>query len=202
MKWFRNLFVLGVLAVFLASCGAAIKFQSGDDSLQFLKNEKQVKAVVDFSKASIGSSATEKEYIDSKVSDKNAKSAGSGDEWKKAWDADKRRFTTMFESALNKTLEKRGVSTMFEGNADSAKLTLEVTVTHLEPGFNVGIMSKPSNVTATLKIYKTSNPSDILAVYDVPNSVGSAEFTLTQRLEAAFNNLGYGFGKYIAKKMK
>lgn len=202
MKGIIKFLVLGALVSLIASCGSVVKYRSGDDSLGYLKGQKAVKVKIDFSKSSMGNFSSESEFVADKVREKNRKKAGSGNDWKREWDSDKENFGSYFQQQLNSTLSKRNIDTQFSTSAKRSKLTVVVHITHLETGFNVGIMSKPSHLSARIELYNSKNLKKALTTYEVRVARGNAAYSQTQRLEAAFNNLAYGFGKFLAGKLK
>ncbi len=65
----------------------------------------------DYSEFGVGKFVTEQEYLDKKSAEYNAKEAGKGDAWKKAWVEDRKyRYEPKFEELFNKGMEDKGIT--------------------------------------------------------------------------------------------
>lgn len=155
------------------SMGIASKviLKSGD--FNFLKNEKQLNVEYDYSTLKVGAFNSEQEYIDKRVKELNEKEAGKGDKWKEGWvNARKERFQPKFKELYNDKMGDEKKATIDE-NAKSAKYTLIVRTTFIEPGYNIGISKKPSFVNFEFEYVETADHTKKLAEAYVNNVIGS-----------------------------
>lgn len=149
--------------------GQKIKVTSGD--LKFLKKQKNINILYDYSEMGVGKYEYEEDYVHDRVLKLNGKEAGKGDEWKAAWIADrKERFEPSFEELINKALAKRGV---IVGNFENSEYTLILKTTFTEPGFNVGVVRKNAytNMEAFFVKTGTTEPITIISLQKAPAEV-------------------------------
>lgn len=178
--------------------------QSG--SLAFLKTERAVNVEYDYSKMSVGKFADEQAYVDERVSELEAKEAGRGEEWHRAWVDDRaRRFQPKFETLLNEMVEQHDLSVRF-GAYPEAKYTLLLKTTMTEPGWNVGIMRSPAYIDATATFVETQNRQNPAAVVMLKRSPGADawgfDFDTGTRLQESYAKAGKELGKLIGDKLE
>lgn len=96
IKFKTQLFVAGFVCMLASPLFAQnIKVQSG--ALGFLKGEKTLQVEYVYDGLTVGK-LTETEYIKKKVSEYNAKEAGTGDKWLTSWHTSRaQRFEPKFE---------------------------------------------------------------------------------------------------------
>ena len=191
------------LSVFVTdSFAQKVNVKSGDVAV--LAGQKTINVEYDYSSFGVGKFATEKEYLDKKSEEYNAKEAGRGDNWKKAWVADRKdRFEPKFEELFNKGLEDKGLYVV--GGRPDSKYTLIVRTTFVEPGFNVGVMRKNAAVDFQFDIVESANKSSKVAelsVLKVPGSMAMGmDFDTGARLAESYAKAGKVLAKYIEKKL-
>lgn len=191
------------LSVFVTdSFAQKVNVKSGDVAV--LAGQKTINVEYDYSSFGVGKFATEKEYLDKKSEEYNAKEAGRGDNWKKAWVADRKdRFEPKFEELFNKGLEDKGLSVV--GGRPDSKYTLIVRTTFVEPGFNVGVMRKNAAVDFQFDIVESANKSSKVAelsVLKVPGSMAMGmDFDTGARLAESYAKAGKVLANYIEKKL-
>lgn len=164
--------LLGMLALafLLPVATNAQKLKLTKGSLAPLKGEKELLLEFDYSSFAVGKFKNESDYKAKKVDEYNKKEAGRGDKWSEAWDNDKKsRFPEKFIALYNKTTKGFTVS---EG-ATSAKYKMVVVLTFLEPGFNVGVSSKPASANFVIRYYEVENPDKLVAEITVVGAPGS-----------------------------
>jgi hypothetical protein len=179
-----------------------LNLSSGDTDV--LAGQKVLNVEYDYSDFGVGKFATEKEYLDKKSAEYNAKEAGKGDAWRKAWVEDrKNRFEPKFEELFNKGMEGKGLA-LIGGKGDS-KYTLIVRTKFVEPGFNVGVMRKNAAVDFDLDIVETANKSKKVAemsIDKVPGGIfGGFDFDTGARLAESYAKAGKVLANYLEKKM-
>ncbi|MEP7170514.1 MAG: hypothetical protein ABI855_14185 [Bacteroidota bacterium] len=178
-----------------------VKLKSG--SLGVLKSEKVLKVQYDYTNMKVGKDLTEEQYVNEKVTDGNAKSAGKGDAWKASWTNSRSdRYHPKFEELFNKVAEGRTISQ----KADDAKYTLIVKSVYTEPGFNIGIMKKAAYVDFIFQVVETANPATVVAEMQLDNVPGSqmmgADYDAGSRIAESYAKAGKMLGKFFGDKIK
>ena len=180
---------------------AGVDLKSGN--LAPLKSEKKLKVQYDYSNMKVGKDETEEQYVNKKVAEANQKDPGKGDAWKSGWiGARESRYEPKFQELFNKESESRQIA---KGNTD-AKYTLIVKTTHTEPGFNVGVMKRPSSVDFTFLVVETADNSKVIAELSLENIPGSqmmgGDFDAGSRIAESYAKAGKMLGKYFESKIK
>jgi hypothetical protein len=201
----KNFFYASVIVASLCFTDAMAQkpdLKAGDFGV--LAGQKMINVEYDYSSFGVGKFVSEKEYLDKKSAEYNAKEAGKGDTWKQAWvDDRKNRFEPKFEELFNKGLEGKGLSLV--GGNSGTKYTLIVRTTFVEPGFNVGVMRKNATVDFEFDLVETANKSSKVAqmvLTRVPGSMAfGMDFDTGARLAESYAKAGKVLANYIEKKM-
>lgn len=180
-----------------------VDLRSGDVSV--LSGQKTVNVEYDYSDFGVGKFATEQEYLDKKAAEYNAKEAGKGDSWKKAWvDDRKNRFEPKFEELFNKGLEDKGITAV--SARPDAQYTLIVKTKFVEPGFNVGVMRKNAYVDYEIDLVESANKSAKvaeIAMRNVPGGqFGGFDFDTGTRIAESYAKAGKSLAAFLDKKLK
>lgn len=192
-------------ALFMTGCAPRVaSLKSG--SLAFLKQQTVVNVEYDYSNLRVGKYVNEKDYVDKKAGDLEAKEAGRGEEWRKAWVDDRaRRFQPKFEALLNEMLGDRKATVRF-GDHKDAPYTLLLKTTMMEPGWNVGIMRSPAYIDAEAVFVETKNRQNQVAVVTLIKSPGADawgfDFDTGTRLQESYAKAGKELGKLIGETIK
>ncbi|MDD5570444.1 MAG: hypothetical protein PHD97_04720 [Bacteroidales bacterium] len=179
--------------------GAKLKLVSGD--VKILKSEKEYNLQYEYDGLKVGG-VDEEDYLNEQVKKKNDKEAGSGDKFKTEWFANReKKFEPKFEELLNKDLSEVGAKASKDNK--KAKYTIIVKTDYIEPGFNVGVMKKPSYINITIKIVETANPSNVIAkimLTQVPGmSAMGMDFDTGTRISESYAKAGKELGHYLLK---
>jgi len=191
-----------ILALIINSfLNAQTHAKKGDYS--FLKNEKNITVVFDYSDMKVGKDLSEEEYVDKKVKDYNKKEAGKGDEWKEGWiGARESRYQPKFMELINKSLSKTSLKASEGGNT---KYTLIVKTVYTEPGFNVGVMKQPAYANYEMIFIETESKKVVkkYVLTKVPGSQAMGyDFDAGSRIAECYAKAGKMMGAYIAKALK
>ncbi|MCF0070850.1 hypothetical protein LZD49_10235 [Dyadobacter sp. CY261] len=186
-----------------ASLAQRVELRSGDVSV--LAGQKTVNVEYDYSEFGVGKFATEQEYLDKKSAEYNAKEAGKGDSWKKAWVEDRKaRYEPKFEELFNKGLEDKGI-TAVKARPD-AQYTLIVKTKFIEPGFNVGVMRKNAYVDYEIDLVESANKSSKIAEIGMRNvpggQFGGFDFDTGVRIAESYAKAGKSLAAFLDKKLK
>src|SRR5687767_6245467 len=138
-----------LLCLTLTGFAQKIKLLQGD--LGVLKGQTAVKTEFQY-EMSVGKFDKEEDYIAQKKKELNDKEPGRGDTWADSWKSDRQeRFEPQFRELFSKHSD---ISTV----GDNAQYTLIFKTIKTEPGFNVGVASRPATIDAEATIVETSDP--------------------------------------------
>lgn len=155
-KWLTLAVVL-----FVGTVGFSQKIMVSEGGWAVLKGQKKVNIEYDYSSMEVGDYSSEADYKKKKIKEYNEKEKGKGDKWEQSWERDKTvRYPEKFEELINKGMASNGIT--FAQNTTDAKYTLIVKTKFIEPGFNVGVMSKPAAVSFEYIIVETADKSAIV----------------------------------------
>lgn len=197
--------IIKVAAIFLwAAFGLSaqaqrIKLVDGD--LSPLKGESAVNLDFTYDNMRVGRYDKEQDYVNDKKEAYNKKEAGRGDSWAIAWVNDRE---ARFEPGFIELFEK--YSDFKVSSKKEAKYTLVFHTMATEPGFNIGITSKPSDIDAELLLVETADKTKVLAKLSVDNIKGRSfagyDFDTGLRITEAYQLAGKVIGKFIMDKVK
>jgi hypothetical protein len=193
-------FFSGLLAIMMICTAAqAQKIKTTSGSIDGLKNENTFNVEFTYDNLAVGKYKTEKEYVDSKKAERNAKEAGSGDKWAEAWVADReKRFEPKFIDLFTKTATVE--------ISKAAKYTLIINTNFIEPGYNIagGMMiggRKNAQIDTEIKIVETANRSNVVATITAEKVPGGQffgnDYDTGVRISESYAMLGKKLAKYI-----
>lgn len=200
MKNIKLVLVIALTVIGLTSfAGAKIKLTSG--SLASLKG-KTVLVKFDYASMGVGKFKSEADYITKKKGEYNAKEAGRGDQWEKAWKNDRSsRFEPKFMELITKSGGNSGVTFVTSGAAD---YTMTVKTTFTEPGYNIVISRAPALINTINTITDKSGAS--VAVVTVTKATGSTfggyDYDTGLRIMEAYALTGKVIGALFTKSLK
>jgi hypothetical protein len=181
-----------------ASSAQRITLIEGD--LKALKGQTSFNSQFTYDNMIVGKEMTEKAYIDEKKAKLDEGEPGRGAKWEQSWKDDRvNRFAPQFRELFSK---HAGVSAVDE----KAPYTLIVKTTRTEPGWNVGVMKRPSFIDAEVWIVESANPKKTIAKVSIMNAAGRAawgnDYETGARLQESYAKAGKGFGGFIKKQIK
>lgn len=191
-----NLIVLSVVLCLSGSAyGQKIKVASG--KLASLSGIEKVNVEYDFSTFGVGKFDVEQDYLDHRSAEMNEDEAGKGDEWVEYWNTCKeKKYQPRFEDLFAKYSEKVSITD------DASEVTMIVKTTFIEPGFNVGVMRKPSLINLTITFKKGDEELVVITIEDSPgNAAGGYDFDSGLRIQESYAKAGKEFGKFLTKKI-
>lgn len=166
----KRLFTILTLALLLPIASNAQKLKMTKGNLAAIKGEKEMLIEFNYDGFAVGKFKNETDYKAKKVEEYNKKEPGRGDKWSESWDRDKEvRYPEKFIALYNKTTKYAQVNP----SADGAKYKMIVVTTFIEPGFNVGITSKPASANMIARIVEVDNPDTIVAEITITGAPGS-----------------------------
>ncbi len=194
--------------ILLAACAflsvSGLKAQKlVEGSLAFLKNEKQINLVFDYTDMKVDGDPG-KEYVDDQVKDKNKDKSGSGDEWKKKWETTYR--TDFFQERFIKDFNKETKGSIEAGYFQDAKYQATVKTIDMDPGFYGGVVQKVAWVTLEVTLTEKGS-SAVLAKIQIKKAAGSqydmgSMPVFELRIASAYGEAGENLAEFIVKQLK
>ena len=200
MKKISTLLVAGMLLT-----ATVVNAQKWNKPLTALKGQTSLNIKYTYDGLLVGKDGAEADYISRKKADISKKDPAKADQFEKGWyNARPTNYYPKFESLLNKGIEKTNI--IAGQNQNSAKYTMIVHTTFIEPGFNVGVMKKPAYCNFEIKVVETANPSNVISqtfVNNVPGSqYGGFDFDATARIGECYAKAAKMVAKTMAKGLK
>jgi hypothetical protein len=194
----KKYFIVVFMTMFAFYNANAQRMSLTSGSLDFLKGQKEIKIEFKYDITNVGD-LTEQEYIDKKTKESEEKKVGSGKEWKEKWIANRKAmFEPKFLTLFNKVISDIDVK-----QSDAAKYVLIVNTVFIEPGFNVGVMRRPSFIDCDL-IFKEVATGKELAVIAAKNAPGQDamgfDYDAAYRISEAYAKCGKTTANYLIKK--
>lgn len=196
----KNLATLAALLLFsITIFGQKLKVQDGN-----LKNLKGIKVYAmdfDYTDVQIPKFDSEEDFLKDKMDKRNEKEAGDGERFRKSWFDDRpNRYHPKFIESFNKRFDGSAIHAQ-EGEAE---YTMKVHTTKLYPGYNVGVWRHNSEIDATITVYETAHPSNILFSGSYLDVQGSGAFGYDYdsgyRISECYAKLAKTFAKDLKKK--
>jgi hypothetical protein len=187
-----------ILSIHLSDTAVAQTIYKLDGNLGFLKDDTTLNVVYDYENFNVGK-LTEKEYVNTKVTNMNGESGHRGDDWLKDWLQERTElYQPAFERSLTRTLRKQKLTA--RGSNTDAKFTLLIRINFIEPGFWAYKVKMPSRVDIHFIFFETNNPDIILTKLSGQGFRGSG-ITRGTRIAGSFSWAGRVLGKYLLKNV-
>ena len=193
-----NKIILMFCLIMLAEKNYAQEIDLASGNLEILKGEKNINIEFTYEKMAVGEYSKEKEYVKYKTDDLNKNESGKGDEWAQKWvSSRKERYEPNFIEAYTKYSEMTFDST--------AKYTLIFKTTFIEPGFQIVVKKKASQVEGSIWLVATANRTKKLAVISVDRGGGyfrGGSFDFAGRIAEVYAVTGKKVGMLVKKSTK
>jgi hypothetical protein len=176
-----------------------IKVVTGN--LDFLKDQKVLNIEYSYENMGVGRYDLEEDYVNEKVIGYNDKEPGKGDEWLKNWMMAKEKiFGPTFKGSLNDVLKDVEISI---DEDPKTMYTIVLKTTFIEPGFDVGVMSKKANAKYEV-IFVNNEDNKVVAALNIfafleAGGIGY-DFNTINRIQKVYAKAGNGLGQYLIKK--
>ncbi|MRI00792.1 hypothetical protein GH721_09665 [Kriegella sp. EG-1] len=196
----KNLATLTLLVFCtFTTVGQKLKVEEGD-----LKNLKDINVYTmefDYTDVQIPKFDNEEAFLKDKMDKREKKKAGDGERFKKSWFDDRpNRYHPKFIESFNKRFD----DSVVKAQEDEADYTMLVHTTKLYPGYNVGIVRHNAEIDATITIYETTNPSNILFSGSYKDAQGAGamgnDYDSGYRISECYAKLAKTFAKDLKKK--
>ncbi len=197
----KELFLLFFIAFSFHGFAQKIKLVEGSDSA--LKGQHSINLEFTYDGITIGKQMlNEKEYIDKKKGEYNAKEPGKGDTWEMKWYADRKdRFEPRFVGSFSSA----GMSVK-----QDAEFTIIFNTTTIEPGYNIGGLAlgwtpthRNAYIDGVAVLVATSDKSKVIARWTIDNAPGNgvADWDTGFRIQESYATAGQRLGRLIAKDL-
>jgi len=174
-----------------------IKFVKGD--VENLIGITEYNVVFDYSNIIIANFDSEEEFLKDKMAIRDAQKIGSGEKFKHDW------FTfrdSLYEPSFIEVFNdyfilKRKIKV--QENSD-AKYTMLINTVFVYPGYNVGVWYEDSKLKATVTVFETSIPENIIFTTKEIYVKGKATYHTGKRISNAYGMLARRIAAYLRRK--
>ncbi len=196
--------ILLIAVLFCTTLMFSQKVKVTDGSFKNLKGIAAYNLEFDYTDVQIPKYDSEKEFLADKMAKRDEKEAGTGEKFKKSWFADREeRYEPKFIESFNKRFDDGEVKV---GKDIGAEYTMKIHTTLLYAGYNVGVVRKNAKLEATVSVYKTGNPSNVLWAANYTKVEGGGamgyDFDSGYRISEGYAKLAKTVAKNIQKKAK
>lgn len=188
------LFGLTLLFLLFNSLAQAqkIKLKSGDAKV--LDDQKLINIEFTYDKDLKIGKLSEADYIKKRKEEAGKKDPAKGDEWENKW---KEERSSTYEPKFIKLFTEHSDLT----ESPSAKYTIIFNTTFIEPGFNVGVASKPAYINGVAFIVETKNKNNIIAEISIDNAKGimpmGTDFASSWRIGESYARAGRELARFL-----
>lgn len=197
MKKRLKLTLLFVLMVSATTFAQKLKVQEG--KLKNLEAITEYNMVFDYTDVQIPKYKNEEEFLEDKMKKRDEDEPGSGEKFRESWFIDREeRYKPKFIESFNKRFDDGEIKAT---EKPDAKYTMKIHTTKLYPGYNVGVWRHNAEIDATITVYETANPSNIVfsgSYKDVQgNGAMGYDFDSGYRISECYAKLAKEFAKKI-----
>lgn len=198
----NQLLILVVLLCTSLGFSQKVKVTQGD--FKSLKGITEYNLVFDYSNLSIPKYKSEEAFLEDKMNKRDEKEDGKGENFKESWFNDRpNRYEPKFIESFNKRFNGE---VKVDRDLDGAEYTMKVHTSMLYAGYNVGVMRQNSKLEATITVYKTADPSQVIFTADYTKVEGSGamgyDYDSGYRISEAYAKLAKSLASDIKKKAK
>lgn len=188
--------------LFLSVSGYSQKIKLKEGKFKKVKGITKYNLVFDYSNLQIPKFDSEEAFLADKMKKREEKKPGSGAEFKKSWFNDRtERFEPKFIESFNKRFKNQSIKV--GKNVKLAKHTIKIHTTKMYAGYNVGVWRHNAEISATITIYETANPSNVLLSGVIKKVQGKGAFGTDYdsgyRISECYAKLAKILAKYIKK---
>ncbi|MFP3592377.1 hypothetical protein [Chryseobacterium sp. SIMBA_038] len=202
----KKLFLMLIMSVTMIVNAQDQKLRITAGNFVTLKDQTEVNVELKFDNVTLmKENYTETQYLENRKRDLLANPKRGEDGWQK-WNGEWQKYkdeyyVDYFAKGLNK-----GYKNIVFKKGSSAKYTLLLDAKWIYPGWHGGMVGMTAEITGTVKLIETDNPSKVLAVIELnkfDKYVNNKEFVMEYgRIAAAYEAIGKYIGKYIKKALK
>lgn len=192
------------MSIFIFSSAFSQKLKLQEGKFKNLKGITEYNLVFDYTDVKIPKYDSEKAFLADKMKKREEKQAGSGELFKKSWFRDRpERYEPKFIESFNKRFKNNKIKV---GKGIKSKYTMKIHTTRMYPGYNVGVWRSNAEINATVSVYETANPSNVLISGKIKKVQGYGamgnDYNSGYRISEAYAKLAKVLAKTIKKKAK
>ena len=166
-------------------------------SFKKLKDITEYNLVFDYAGLKVDKFRSESDFLADKMKKREEK--GTSEDFKTSWFNDRqKRYEPKFIESFNKRFDGRVKA---DKDLASAKYTMKVKTTWIHPGYNVGVSRSDAKINATITVFETANPSNILLEVSYEKMHGDGafgyDFDSGYRISEAYAKLAKEFARDI-----
>jgi len=191
-----SIIAVTLISLFIfAACGSMVAYKKGDNTKGYLQGVKTINVKFDYSKTAVGKFSTQEEYIAKKEADGKA-------DFRAKWESNKTKvFIPKFELLINQYTKDKAIQV--GSKIEDADLNMVIYVTHMEPGWNIGISRRDAMINLEIEIFKKGETEPVV-VYGMNNVPGYGaagfDFDAGYRLGQCFAKAGKELGAFFSKE--
>lgn len=199
----KNQLLMMVVLLFTSlAFSQKVKITQGD--YKSLKGITEYNLVFDNSNLSIPKYKSEEEFLEDKMSKRDEKDSDTGEKFKQSWFADREnRYEPKFIESFNKRFNKNEVKV---GKDLNSEYIMKVHTTLMWAGYNVGVWRENSKIEATVSVYKTKQPENIIFSANFTKVEGGSffgtDYNSGDRISEAYAKLAQKLAAEIQKRAK
>ena len=143
---------------------------------------------------------SEKNYLEKQVEKRERLKVGSGEKFRREWFENRQsHFEPSFLEGFHKfELKKKKIS--ISRDHPNAKYTISVKTHLIYPGYYLGIVLEHAKLEATITIFETANPSNVLYSSEIIHGEGLSGDSDQFRIGTAYGDLGNWISKFLHRK--
>lgn len=188
-----------LVLVFVCATSLSYSQKVISGSFSNLKNITEYNVVFDYDGIMMGKFASEEAFLENRM--KKHKNEQSAERWKEKWLSDRER---KYEPSFIYSFNKRFKNSEVQVDKDiESPYTMKVKTTWMYWGYNVAIARKSSKINATIIVYETANPSNVLLEVSYRKvkgrSFGGGDFDTAYRISESYALLAKKFVKDLRK---
>lgn len=195
----KNRIVLVVfLLAFMASYAQKLKVESGD--LSVLKGIEKYKIIFEYDSLTVEGFETEADFLKEKMEKRELKKQGDGERFRQSWFSDRKElYEPSFIKNFNGYFIMKKKIKLYKNNP-SCKYTVKLVTNKIYPGYNVGVWWEESKLWATIIIFETENPKNIVLKSKEILIQGKTDYNGGVRIANSYGLLGKVFARFLRKK--
>jgi len=189
-----SVIAITLISLFIfAACGSMVAYKKGDNTKGYLQGVKKIGVSFDYTKTAVGN-MTQEAYIAKKEADGKA-------DFRAKWETQKTTvFIPKFELLINEYTKEKGI--VVGTKIEDADLNMVIHVTHIEPGWNIGISRRNATINLDIEIFKKGETEPVV-VYGMTNVPGYGaagfDFDAGFRIGQCFAKAGKEIGAFFSK---
>ena len=193
----KNILFLTIILFTVTVNSQKLKIIKG--GTETLKGVTEYNVVFDYSNITIAQYDSEEEFLKDKMKIREDNEQGAGAKFKKQWFSSRDslyepKFIKYFNDFFTSKIK---IKVLNEGNA---KYTMLINTVFIYPGYNVGVWGEESKLKATITVYETESPDNIVFTTREVYVKGKATYNSKNRIANSYIFLARRIAAYLRRK--